>query len=80
MKECPVIMRNSAVMVVKYGNTEVQLPTDNSADKTIFVDKQGDKYTQVSKGDYIKSTTKPKEISQPYIKGDKETKDKAIKS
>ena len=47
VKECPILINNTAVTVVKYGDVEVQFPAINKNAKTIFVDYVEGKYTIV---------------------------------
>ena len=56
VKECKVIMRNHLVMVVLYGNKEIQLPTDNTNNPIVYVKKEYGKYILVDKT--VKEITK----------------------
>lgn len=38
VKECPVILNNEAVTVVRYGEVNVQFPSIKKDAKTVFVD------------------------------------------
>lgn len=46
-KECPVIINNAAVTVVKFDNTEVQFPSIGTDAKTVKVKFAKGKYTLV---------------------------------
>lgn len=59
IKECKVILRNSAVMVVDFGGTKVQFPTTKTNGEVVYVEYIDGKYSIVSKEDYEKSL-KPK--------------------
>ena len=49
-------MRNHLVMVVLYGNKEIQLPTDNTNNPIVYVKKEYGKYILVDKT--VKEITK----------------------
>lgn len=49
IKECPVILHNEAVTVVKYDNTNVQFPSIKEDVKTVFVEHEGDTYKILDK-------------------------------
>lgn len=55
IKECKVILHNSAVMVVDFGGTKVQLPATKINDKIVYVEYIDGKYSVVLKEDYEKS-------------------------
>ena len=57
IKECPVILNNEAVTVVRYGEVNVQLPSIKKDAKTIFVDYVDGRYVIV---DGKKNTNVPK--------------------
>ena len=44
VKECPILINNAVVTVVKYGDVEIQFPAINKNVKTIFVDCVEGKY------------------------------------
>jgi len=46
-KECPVILNNKAVTVVRFDNIEIQFPSINKDAKTVFVKHEDGKYTIV---------------------------------
>ena len=47
IKECPVIFSNEYVTVVRFDNTNVQLPSIQNNAKTVIVKKHAGKYTIV---------------------------------
>lgn len=47
IKECPVILNNEAVTVVKFGDVSVQLPSIKKDSKTVFVKCENEKYSVV---------------------------------
>ena len=47
IKECPVILNNEAVTVVKFGDVSVQLPSIKKDAKTVFVKCENEKYSVV---------------------------------
>lgn len=49
VKECKVILRNQFVMVVQYGNKKIQMPTDDTDKRTVYVKKENGKYVLVDK-------------------------------
>lgn len=59
-KECKVILNNSAVTVVKFGEIEVQLPPIQRDAKKIFVKFENDRYAVVNKLDEPEVQTKKK--------------------
>lgn len=59
-KECKVILNNSAVTVVKFGEIEVQLPSIQRDAKKVFVKFENDKYAVVDKLDEPEVQTKKK--------------------
>lgn len=59
-KECKVILNNSAVTVVKFGEIEVQLPPIQRNDKKVFVKFENDRYAVVDKLDEPEVQTKKK--------------------
>lgn len=46
-KQCPVILNNKAVTVVKFDNIEIQFPSIHKDAKTVFVKFEDGKYTIV---------------------------------
>lgn len=46
-KQCPVILNNKAVTVVKFDNIEIQFPSIHKDAETVFVKFEDDKYTIV---------------------------------
>jgi len=59
-KECTVLLNNSAVTVVKFGEVEVQLPSIQRDAKKIFVKFENDIYAVVDKLDEPEVQTKKK--------------------
>lgn len=59
-KECKVILNNSAVTVVKFGEIEVQLPPIQRDAKNVFVKFENDRYAVVDKLDEPEVQTKKK--------------------
>lgn len=59
-KECKVILNNSAVTVVKFGEIEVQLPPIQRNAKKVFVKFENDRYAVVDKLDEPEVQTKKK--------------------
>lgn len=59
-KECKVILNNSAVTVVKFGEIEVQLPSIQRDAKKVFVKFENDRYAVVDKLDEPEVRTKKK--------------------
>lgn len=46
-KQCPVILNNKAVTVVKFDDIEIQFPSIHKDAETVFVKFEDDKYTIV---------------------------------
>lgn len=59
-KECTVLLNNSAVTVVKFGEVEVQLPSIQRDAKKVFVKFENDRYAVVDKLDESEVQTKKK--------------------
>ena len=59
-KECTVLLNNSAVTVVKFGEVEVQLPSIRRDAKKVFVKFENDRYAVVDKLDEPEVQTKKK--------------------
>ena len=59
-KECTVLLNNSAVTVVKFGEVEVQLPSIQRDAKKVFVKFENDRYAVVNKLDEPEVQTKKK--------------------
>ena len=59
-KECTVLLNNSAVTVVKFGDVEVQLPSIQRDAKKVFVKFENDRYAVVDKLDEPEVQTKKK--------------------
>ena len=73
-KECPVILNNKAVTVVKFGEIEVQLPSIQRDAKKIFVKFENDRYAVVDKLDEpdVHAKKKPKKTIVENDIGDNE--------
>ena len=59
-KECTILLNNSAVTVVKFGEVEVQLPSIQRDAKKVFVKFENDRYAVVDKLDEPEVQTKKK--------------------
>lgn len=59
-KECTVLLNNSAVTVVKFGEVEVQLPSIQRDAKKVFVKFENDRYAVVDRLDEPEVQTKKK--------------------
>lgn len=76
IKECPILINNTAVTVVKYDDVEVQFPAINKDVKTVFVDFTEGKYNIVDKKEIEKATVeKPVEEVADKKEEKKTTKD-----
>ena len=64
IKECNVISRNDLIMVVTYGDTKVQLPSDNKNTDTVFVKYEREKYSISDKEAYDLEISKEKTKTQ----------------
>lgn len=60
VKECPILMLNSELMVVKFGDIDVQLPSIKRKAKTVKVECKDGRYTVVS--DDVKEDIVPVEL------------------
>lgn len=58
VKECPVVLNNEVVTVVKYGDIDIQFPSIHKDDKKVFVNYEGGRYSIVDKNYKLKSTEK----------------------
>ena len=83
IKECPVILNNEAVTVVKFGDVSVQFPSIKKDEKTVFVKYKNEKYSIVdgiqdeteeakpeTKSIVKKRTSKKKTVEEPKIETD----------
>lgn len=76
IKECPILINNTAVTVVKCDDVEVQFPAINKDVKTVFVDFTEGKYNIVDKKEIEKATAeKPVEEVADKKEEKKTTKD-----
>lgn len=64
IKECNVISRNDLIMVVTYGDTKVQLPSDRKNTDTVFVKYEREKYSISDKEAYDLEISKEKTKTQ----------------
>ena len=77
IKECPVILNNEAVTVVRYDDITIQFPSIKHDAKKVFVNYENDKYTIVDKmpdekpkTTAKKRTTKKKTTEEPKVETD----------
>lgn len=68
IRECKVLMRNNLVMVVDFEGKEVQMPSDNGNEETIYIELQDNKFTVVSKEKYDSSLRPIKKEKTVYKK------------
>lgn len=61
-------MRNNLVMVVDFEGKEVQMPSDNGNEETIYIELQDNKFTVVSKEKYDSSLRPIKKEKTVYKK------------
>ena len=79
IKECPVILNNEAVTVVKFGDTEVQFSSIMKDEKTVNVKYENGKYSIVDHVDKVESViTESDDVAQP-IKAKTRKNKKTIK-
>lgn len=64
IKECPVILNNESVSVVKFDNTEVQLPPIGKDVKTVKVEREDGRYSIVTEATVVKMKKRPWETKQ----------------
>lgn len=64
IKECNVILHNSFVAVVVFDGKEIQVPSNELIGKTAYVKLENNKYTVVSKEEYLKSLEKKQKVSK----------------
>lgn len=55
VKECKVILHNSAVIVVDFDGTHIQFPATKTKSEKVYVEYSDGKYTIATKEDYEKS-------------------------
>lgn len=60
IKKCKVLTRNELNMVIMYDDIEVQMPTDGTYDKYIYVKKYNNTYALSSEDEYKKKQNKNK--------------------
>ena len=71
IKKCKVLTRNTEVMVVKYDDTAVQMPSDKSNSRFVFIKKDGDTYTTVTEIEFSAQSKRPKTNTKNAVKKDK---------
>ncbi len=76
IKECPVLLNNEAVTVVKYGDAEIQFPSIKKDAKKVNVKFDNGKYSIVD--DAAKAEPEIKPADEEPVKA--KTKKKAIKA
>lgn len=80
--ECPVIINNNAVTVVKYGNIDVQFPSVRKDVKTLMVKCDNGKYSLVNHVEEIepvvKNETRTAEINNKQKKSKKQSEKKLV--
>lgn len=64
IKECQVILNNESVSVVKFDNTEVQLPPIGKDVKTVKVECEDGRYSIVTEATVVKMKKRPWETKQ----------------
>lgn len=64
IKECNVVLHNSLVAVIVFDGKEIQVPSNKLIGKTAYVKLENNKYTVVSKDEYLKSTEKKQKASK----------------
>ena len=80
VKECPVLVNNDQVTVVKFNNTDVQFPSIKKNCKSVFVNFENGKYSIVEKPVVNKEPeNKPKEMFKYEHTKDKKTTEKQDK-
>lgn len=52
VNKCPILLNNGAVIVVKFGNTNVQLPHFDVAEKFVYVSLENGKYRVIDEKTY----------------------------
>lgn len=58
IKKCKVLSRNAINMVVMFDSLEVQMPSDGTIDKEVYVKKIGNSFAISSIEDYIRQSKK----------------------
>ncbi len=80
--ECPVIINNNAVTVVKYGNIDVQFPSVRKDVKTLMVKCDNGKYSLVNHVEEIEpvveNETRTAEINNKQKKSKKQSEKKLV--
>ncbi len=77
IKECKVILHNSAVTVIEYDGNKIQLPSVQNCEKSICVKFIDNKYSVVSREEFENSlkvsTKKSKKVKEKIDKSEEET-------
>ena len=80
--ECPVIINNNAVTVIKYGNIDVQCPSVRKDVKTLMVKCDNGKYSLVNHVEEIEpvveNETRTAEINNKQKKSKKQSEKKLV--
>lgn len=80
--ECPVIINNNAVTVVKYGNIDVQFPSVRKDVKTLMVKCDNGKYSLVNHVEgiepVVENATRTAEINNKQKKSKKQSEKKLV--
>lgn len=80
--ECPVIINNNAVTVVKYGNIDIQFPSVRKDVKTLMVKCDNGKYSLVNHVEEIEpvveNETRTAEINNKQKKSKKQSEKKLV--
>lgn len=80
--ECPVIINNNAVTVIKYGNIDVQFPSVRKDVKTLMVKCDNGKYSLVNHVEEIEpvveNETRTAEINNKQKKSKKQSEKKLV--
>lgn len=71
IKKCKVLIRNTEVMVVKYDDIEVQMPSDKSSSRFAFIKKDRNTYTTVTEIEFSAQSKRPKANTKNVVKKDK---------
>lgn len=79
-KQCPVILNNKAVTVVKFDNIEIQFPSIHKDAETVFVKFEDGKYTIVENIEDEKVVISHKKRNQKKITVEDNTAEEAAKT
>ena len=70
IKECDVILHNTATLVVDFDGKQIQMPRTDNVDKTVYVEYKDGKYLLCSKDAYEKSLRQKFEKKSKKVKTD----------